>query len=314
MKTNLNKIRILFLLLSITACQRYDFDKEMTEKVICIISDNDFVYTGMHDLTQEESAGHISINCGGSLHIDQDVEVTLESDPDLLDRYNKLKYDIDESKYAKILPEKYYTIPRMGATLEAKSPDTYGVVPILVRPEGLSPDSIYLIPLRIKEVSNYTVNPDKYQVLYQVHTKNIYARTDEATRYNASGKLQREDENARDAAVTQTFHPLTGNSFRIFAGIKGFEPDEDVIQQYGIIVTVKEDNTLEMKPYGTVELALADPEISSNYGTYELAEVFGGKKRQCFSFKYKYRLTGEDKWETVTLRSLRDVTFDKIDE
>ena len=111
----------------------------------------------------------------------------------------------------------------MGVTLKAGSPDTYNVMPIQVKPEGLSPDSIYLIPLRIKSVSAYSVNPDKSQVLYQVQMKNLYARTDEATIYNAAGKLQKEGESERDAAASQTFHPLTKNSFRIFAGIKGYE-------------------------------------------------------------------------------------------
>lgn len=65
MKTNLNKIRILFLLLSITACQRYDFDKEMTEKVICIISDNDFVYTGCTILRRKNLQDIYQLTVGG---------------------------------------------------------------------------------------------------------------------------------------------------------------------------------------------------------------------------------------------------------
>jgi hypothetical protein len=286
----------------------------MGQKTICIISDNDLVYTGMHDLNEAESTGYISVNCGGSLHVDRDVDVTLEYAPDILLQYNKIKYDIDESKYAKELSSKYYSISHLGVTLEANSPDSYSVVPIRVKPEGLSPDSVYLIPLRIKSVSAYSVNPDKSQVLYQIHMKNLYARTDEATIYNASGKLQKEGESEREAAASQTFHPLTKNSFRIFAGIKGYEKDEEVIKKNALIVTVNGDNSLTMKPYNEdyIEVASTDSERPLYYGNYELSDVYGGKKRQRFNFKYKYRFKGESKWETVDMRSLRNVTLDQL--
>lgn len=316
MKTILNKISFFLAVLCVTACEPFDFDQEMGQKTICIISDNDLVYTSMHDLNEAESTGYISINCGGSLHIDKDVNVLLEYAPDVLHRYNKTKYDIDESKYAKELATKYYSIPQLALTLKADNPDTYNVMPILVKPEGLSPDSIYFIPLRIKSVSSYSVNPDKSQVLFQVQMKNLYARTDETTIYNASGKIQKEGENERDAAASQTFHPLTKNSIRIFAGIKGYEKDEEVIKKNAIIVTVNEDNSLTMKPYDAdyIEVASVDAERPGYYGNYELSNVYGGKKRQRFNFKYKYRFKGESKWEIVDLRSLRNVTLDQIKE
>lgn len=316
MKTMIKKACYSLILLGLAACEPFDFDQEMGQKTICIISDNDFVYTGMHDLNETESTGYISVNCGGSLHIDKDVNVTLEYASDVLQQYNKLKYDIDESKYAKELSSGYYTIDRLELTLKADSPDTYSVMPIRIRPEGLSPDSVYVIPLRIKSVSSYSVNPDKSQVLYQIYMKNLYARTDEATIYNASGTIQTGSEAERDAAASQTFHPLTKNSFRIFAGIKGYEKSEEVIKKNGIIVTVNEDNSLTMRPYSAdyIEVASIDPERPEYYGNYELSDVYGGKKRQRFNFKYKYRFKGESQWETVDLRSLRNVTLELIDK
>lgn len=53
--------------------------------------------------------------------IDRDVDVTLEYAPEVLQSYNKIKYDIDQSKYAKEL-QKYYSIAQMGVTLKAGSP------------------------------------------------------------------------------------------------------------------------------------------------------------------------------------------------
>lgn len=316
MKTIIKKTSYFLLLLGLTACEPFNFDQEMGQKTICIISNDDLVYTGMHDLNQTESTGYISVNCGGSLRIDQDVDVIFEYAPDVLSQYNKIKYDIDEAKYAKELSSKYYSISHLGVTLKADSPDTYGVMPIQVNPEGLSPDSIYFIPLRIKSVSAYSVNAEKCQVLYQIQMKNLYARTDESSIYNASGKIQKEGEVEREAAASQTFHPLTKNSFRIFAGIKGYEKNEETINKNAIIVIVNEDNSLTMKPYNEdyIEVASINPEQPNYYGNYELSDVYGGKKRQRFNFKYKYRYKDESKWEIVNIRSLRGITLDQINK
>ncbi|MCY6357492.1 DUF1735 domain-containing protein [Bacteroides thetaiotaomicron] len=121
MKTMIKKAGYFLAMFALAACEPFDFEQEMGQKVICIISDNDLVYTGMHDLNQSESTGYISINCGGSLQIDRDVDVTLEYAPEVLQSYNKIKYDIDQSKYAKELPSKYYSIAQMGVTLKAGS-------------------------------------------------------------------------------------------------------------------------------------------------------------------------------------------------
>lgn len=318
METIIKKVCILYMASSfgLTSCETFDFNQEMGEKVICIISDDDLVFTGMHDLNEPESTGYISVNCGGSLHIDRDVEVLMERSPEVLAQYNKSKYDISEEKYAKELDARYYTIPDMRVTLKASSPDTYGTMPIRVRPEGLSPDSVYFIPLRIQSVSAYSVNADKSQVLYRVYMKNLYARSDEASIYNATGTTQKDGGNEVEAAASQTFHPLTKNTFRIFAGIKGYEADAAVIRKNGIIVQVNEDNTLTMRPCDedSIEVAPLDASRPSYYGEYSLSEVYGGKKRQRFDFKYKYRFNGETEWETVNLRSLRSVTLDLIDE
>ena len=65
-----------------------------------------------------------------------------------------------------------------------------------------------------------------------------------------------------------------------------------------------------MKPYNAdfIEVASIDEEQPDYYGNYELSDVYGGKKRQRFNFKYKYRFKGESKWEIVDIRSLRSVT------
>ena len=90
----------------------------------------------------------------------------------------------------------------------------------------------------------------------------------------------------------------------------------DVIRKNGIIVQVNEDHSLTKRPYDedSIEVAPVDASRPDYYGEYSLSEVYGGKKRQRFDFKYKYRFKGDTQWETVNLRSLRSVTLDLIDE
>ena len=65
MKIMINKACYFLAMFALAACEPFHFALEMGQKVICIISHNDFVYTGMHDLNQSERTGYISINCGG---------------------------------------------------------------------------------------------------------------------------------------------------------------------------------------------------------------------------------------------------------
>ena len=57
MKTMIKKAGYFLAMFALAACEPFDFEQEMGQKVICIISDNDLVYTGMPDLNQSESTG-----------------------------------------------------------------------------------------------------------------------------------------------------------------------------------------------------------------------------------------------------------------
>ena len=48
MKTMIKKAGYFLAMFALAACEPFDFEQEMGQKVICIISDNDLVYTGMH--------------------------------------------------------------------------------------------------------------------------------------------------------------------------------------------------------------------------------------------------------------------------
>ena len=66
----------------------------------------------------------------------------------------------------------------------------YALLPIKIRPEGLSPDSLYMIPLKLTGVSAYEINPKKSRVLYQIVLENDFASEKDNTLMSMRGTRQ----------------------------------------------------------------------------------------------------------------------------
>ena len=202
MKKILNIGLLLLTLTGITGCNEDEqFEGELYKKVIYLLSDDNKAFQSVHEFGTE-STGYVSVCCGGTEHVKQDVTIELEPDDQILAQYNKINFDIEESKFAKELKSDRY--------------NNYALVPISVNPEGLSPDSIYMIPLRIKSTSNYEINPDKQQVLYQVVLKNEYATMESTTHYQTAGteiKHTTIGEKANGSNVTRVVAPINKTKY-----------------------------------------------------------------------------------------------------
>ncbi|UBD66233.1 DUF4361 domain-containing protein [Bacteroides salyersiae] len=290
----------ILLAVGITCCmaacnEDAQFDKELYKKVVNVLSDEKLVFSVNHDLNKEESTGYISIGCGGTKHIETDVLVELEPDGEAMAKYNKLNFDIDESKFAHALESWRYNIPDMTTVLKVDNEDNYATIPVHVRPEGLSPDSIYLIPLRIKSVSAYEINPDKRTVLYRVLLKNNYAFQSPSTTYNTVGMdvRYREDgveiDRYNSFSLTRPVVPLTKNSIRCFAGMNTYDLSNLAlgdIQRYAIRITINEDATLTVTPIGTVQVEMLNNDESNFY----VESTTSLDKIQKFYLNYRYRV------------------------
>lgn len=258
---------------ALTGCNEDDqFKGELYEKVIYVLSDNDYLFPSVHSLG-ETSDGYITIYCGGTEHISKDVKVELEPYQEALDNYNYINYDIDETRYARLLDASHYTIEDYGTVLKADSPDYYSLIPVKVNPDGLSPDSTYIIPLRIKSVSDFRVNPDKDRVLYRVVLANEFATMEHTTYYQMTGveslALQA-GESASGISVTRVVAPLTKNAVRMFAGTHSYVPNsvaKEEIEKYAMKVTFNDDHTVTIEPYADLQVEMVEnPE--SNYWEY----------------------------------------------
>jgi len=288
----------------LTACDNEKiYQEEQYKKFIYLLSGSENVYTESYTLNETESVRYFSIGCGGSKPNEEEITVTFAPDRVLLEKYNLNNFDVDESKYARLLPADRYEISSYTVTIPANPVDQYVKVPIKVRPLGLSPDTIYFVPLAIQSVSRYEVNEDKYNMLYRVTIENEYARQKVVTYYTKNGTETNQTNNSASLmSGAKIVQPLTRDQVRMFAG--NFTQSQLTtiadIEKYAIIVQVNADNTIDITPYGAsadaIEIEMLDAE---GYNLYDAEVMQGIKKYRELYLYYRYRISGSSNWMEV---------------
>lgn len=233
----------------LAACEGNEiFEKEQYKKVIYVLSDTDLTFGSSHTLNTPVSTGYITIYAGGTQPIDHDISVTLEKDTTLLEKYNLSNFDLDRAKYAKLLDPSRYTIKNYTVLLKAGAEDPYTKLPIEVRTEGLSPDSTYLIPLRIVDDPGIEINKEKNQVLYRVYIENDFTSQKRPTVLFMRGTQigERDTGKPRQMSANKSLYPLTKRTVRVNAGLENSanRADENQINRAGLIMEIQEEKAL----------------------------------------------------------------------
>jgi hypothetical protein len=269
----------------ICSCDRDElFEREQYKNVFALLSDDGFnIFAEEHNLELSESPGFVSAVCGGSLPTEKDIDMTIVDDENLLLQYNRSNFDVDESKYARWLPRDKYNIADYNITIPAG--ERTGLMSVKVYPSGLSPDSVYFIPLRVDRFTAYELNPQKSNVLYRVFLKNYYATNKTATYYSFRGK--RNDVNVMGSK--QVF-PVSGNSVRVMAGDITFESNTNVINGGAILLTVDGDNKVRIEPWRDLNVTQVDddPDYPNTFFIYD----DGYKTYKTFLLRYDYEYGG----------------------
>lgn len=260
------------------------FKGELYEKNIYALSFTDYVFPAVHSLNMDKSIGYITAYIGGTELKHDLVEVEFEVDNEAFDHYNEVNYDLESSKYAKILDNKFYHIPSFKTTINKDQP--YGLLPIEINPEGLSPDSTYLIPLKIKSVSNYGLNKEKLAVLYQVMLENDYASQSEGTVYFMKGKRQASGSDVEiSVASNKRVFPLTKNKIRTFVDTKVYKDDVNYINTYSFVIQINEDKTLTLQSY--MPQLLEIEQLGGTQDNYYGPDIMNVNR---FYMHYRYRI------------------------
>lgn len=282
------------LIFGLTACNTNEiFEKELYKKVIALISsDNYNILEDAQELSGEENLTFIAVSCGGTDAAETDVRVTLIPDKAPLNAYNRGMFDADESLYAKTLPESKYDIDDYHIIIPKG--ERTGKLNIRIRPDGLSPDSVYFIPLSIGALSAYEANPQKSNILYRVLIKNFYAEQKSSgyTYYTMNGFLD-----GAAAQATKPIQPVSKDEVRMMAG--NFQPIADIAQyeKGAIILKILPDNKVEISAYKDLEVFQDDDPNYPNIFKTEIDDW--GKKFKVFLLAYSY-MDGEN------LREMRE--------
>jgi hypothetical protein len=153
---------------------------------------------------------------------------------------------------------------------------------------GLSPDTIYFIPLAIKSVSCYEVNEEKRNFLYRVTIENEYAKQATVTYYTKKGSEKNQSTNAESVlSGTKVVQPLTGDKVRLFTGNNTQNQTTTLadIRKFAIVVQVQADQSVDISPYGTIEVEKLN---DLDYNRYAVVKQDSRDLRTFFLY-YRYR-------------------------
>ncbi|WP_019539300.1 BT_3987 domain-containing protein [Proteiniphilum acetatigenes] len=307
MKISLKIFIVCVVALRLIGCNTDSiYEDEQYKTLVYLLSGSENVFATSYTLNEEEPVRYVSIGCGGSNSNEQEITVTLEPNPAMLDEFNSLNYNY-QSEYAKLLPADRYEIASYTVTLPANSGYHYVRMPVKVRPLGLSPDSIYFIPLKIKSVSRYDVNEDKSDVLFRVAIENDYAEQLVPTYYAKSGTMTNP---ITVLSGTKLVQPLEKDKVRMFIGNETYGNTTTVadIERLSVVVQILEDNTLVVTPYGdSMEVEMLDN--VNGYNRYVPELLQGTTRQRVFYLNYRFRLKKSDGtfnvWREVEERLIR---------
>ena len=296
---------VIGVLMLTNACdQDKIYTEELYQQVIALVcSDNYNILEYTHELGSEE-LGYVVASCGGTGAVEKDVHISLTEDHSVLENYNWAMYDIDQSKYAHFLPSSKYVIDNLQITIPKG--EHSGWMGIRFRPDGLSPDSVYFLPLSIDSLSAYTVNPDKSNILYRVLIKNQYAEQLAAgyTNYRMDGFRN----TSATTILQKPVQPLAANKVRMMAGNLAFSASVPTFEAGAIVLEIT-GNQVQIKPYkedgDLIITQLDDHPLYPN--TYQIVYEWDRKYRE-FRLHYTYK-AGSD-GEVEMQEQLRLEVFD----
>ncbi len=277
---------VLVLLLIATSCERKFLEEEQYQKVIYLLSSDNNIFKYSHAVNDSLTRGYLTVGSGGTQPLDKDVKVALELDVDFLDAYNYRNFDLEYDKYAKLLDASRYVLPSYDIVLHKGEPNATTFFPIEVDANGLSPDTTYIVPLRIKSSSDYTINTDKENVLYQIELKNKYTESGKSS-YSMKGSRQEEGGILSPITATKVLTPISRNRVRMFPENQLSSKKIEDIENQTLLIIIDDDNTVRLRPYKNI---IVEQLENNRYSD----------KNETFYLNYRYKLKAGDQWIYIT--------------
>ncbi|MFI3314100.1 MAG: DUF4361 domain-containing protein, partial [Rikenellaceae bacterium] len=248
----------------------------------------------VHEFTDENVDAYIAIGLSGTEMAQESVYVTFERNDSSLSEYNRINFDLDTTNFAKEVDPSRYTTDSW--TAEIKEGACKGAVRLSVNINGLSPDSIWTIPLIISEVSGAYdgLNEDLQMVLYRFYFENDYASIADYTTYLAKGYIYDDVEGDSTAvAATKRAFPISKSKTRVTYASTTDYSSLDAINQNSIIFDVKDDSSIEITAVDPTLLnvrTVGEPEDNIYAADYM------GSYRFYVNYEYRYRSSTSSDW------------------
>lgn len=303
-----------------SSCESYDFGQEQYRKEINLLQNSEGVYdvqkVNMAEQTTDKGAIlYLVAGISGSQKTTQDNAVKLMKDDSLFHAYNKSNYDIDEKRFAKMLPEDCYEEPALQGVIKAGESQVR--FPFRIKNlESLSPDHIYFLNYKIDPDLSTPINHKKKHVLLRIHWENEFASTQKDMSYSYTSAQVINLTNSQVYRPTNAIraYPVGANAVRFIAGNEDagdYKKDPTALRQKSVVITIgakKETNPLArdivVTPHdkAVMEVKMLNPigEYDNTILLNELVALGGGNSTFYKEFRvhYKYRLNSGD-WKEV---------------
>lgn len=242
---------------ALTSCSvENPLDNEQYVKKIYLIGAYDQMQT--KEVSYNDGELYVAVGIGGSLFSSSDVSVTLGlAAQENIDNYNYKNVVAGDIEYQS-LPESWYSMDWTGTI---KAGEAYGRIPIKVDASKIECDSLYVIPLEIKSVSQYEKVTEDTTLLVSIKMVNDYSGSStwvgSTIRYENGVPVY---SSTSSYNTPRTLTAVDANTVRLF--------QRSQIERYSNLasdaytITVNSDNTLTIK-------AWKDMPITDGGGTYE---------------------------------------------
>lgn len=318
----MKKYKFLFGLalaaVALSSCNNYDFDQNFYPHKVGLMAGTNRIYDRTTVELSAVEKGDATIKLvaliSGSQMPDRDYHVTVEHEDSLFKAYNKSNFDIDSTRFAKLLPENCYEDPNLTGTVAAGTNKcTFDIK--LKNLEQLSPDSTYFLNYRIAShdaealaTDNNNLGETLDRVLLKITWKNNWSSTEEAMNYQLVSTQVINLTNASVTRPTNTVRafPIDARSVRFLAGDESYDNYTKALHDINVksfVVTVGDQTetnpsayNVSFKPYKTDSLEIQALTPSGEYDNTFLYNEIGGSAStnptyyKEFRLHYRYRV------------------------
>ena len=323
--------------IAFTACEAEFYQDEQYRKEIYIVSGENNIFEQQFAFG-DDLVGYVSIYAAGTTPLDHEVTVELEEDESLLQSYNQSINGTHYDQYAEKLPEDRYEVDNWSVTLKPSEETPYALFPIRVNIDGLEPEDIYFLPLRIASVSDYMISESKRTCLLRILMQNDYAyyrASNDQTHYSMNGTkikvaegtwepLEFDNEgNANYTAIyaTKAVAPVTRYGIRMLPE-SAITTDRAELRKQGIVVTVHPDELIDVSVMGSDGLPTGetikcqrvtldnwyDMDGCISVNNIDENPSYYNPDTQQFTLNYRYKYNSNDWYELHEVMTLMTVT------